>query len=577
MKKIFKKLLPTFKISFSLLTASYIYYKSNYYNLKCSNLDKTNLVSQSELVILMDKNNKVQEQLINKFLDSVGFIISNDFVSVKIIDTNHLTGQGLNSNILKSSNEDVKDSNDPKLFISNDQSYLIEIDPYDVITKPKKGLEYFRNLSSINVILKYTQLREAFKHITTDPMNRLIVVSNNYNTKELSLFMGKHTKIIVIQNEELIKKLELKDNVIYEYKTPKLPNKLKTVALEKFIQNNSLLKDENINPYIENNPISFLINFNLFRNEYTKIPNNNLPFDNENKIVTKEDYLRGNYYVKRNILELAEVNHSGIMKEINKKDKHLMFMYLPEYSYLQEKVIDYILYESNHLFEKILITTDKVFSEKNEIYDNSPLQSKLPQFFIKSTFSLSKGKGLYSLSYFKFPEDFNLFLDSKKEKFSFVSSYDNLTYSETLKATNFKEKILDPSFREFLLEIKHEGCPTCFMLGKMVDHLSQKFDKHKKPTKFFRIDSDNDIPLFGRFNATPTYLYVRKSKDCKKIELIVPLEKNEFVFKLKKYSLFNLDKIKYHPNLMFGFIVYNKKEFSEPGYDPDLDVRMFQV
>lgn len=190
------------------------------------------------------------------------------------------------------------------------------------------------------------------------------------------------------------------------------------------------------------------------------------------------------------------------------------------------------------------------------------------------------GGGTYNLNFFKFPEEFDKFLLSQKEKFDFVEDYDNLTFVEKLNGTNFVEKLIaDESFQECLLEIKHEGCPTCFMLGRMVDHLSQKFKKHDKMNqfRFFRIDTDNDIPLFGRFAATPTHLYLRKSEDKKKIDLVVPLEKNQFLFGLKKYSKLNLDSIKYHPNLMFGFFIYQKKEFSEVNYDPDLDVRAFQL
>eukprot|EP00340_Litonotus_pictus_P012112 CAMPEP_0170538218 /NCGR_PEP_ID=MMETSP0209-20121228/103180_1 /TAXON_ID=665100 ORGANISM="Litonotus pictus, Strain P1" /NCGR_SAMPLE_ID=MMETSP0209 /ASSEMBLY_ACC=CAM_ASM_000301 /LENGTH=241 /DNA_ID=CAMNT_0010839867 /DNA_START=1021 /DNA_END=1743 /DNA_ORIENTATION=+ len=239
-----------------------------------------------------------------------------------------------------------------------------------------------------------------------------------------------------------------------------------------------------------------------------------------------------------------------------------------------------ILYDSNHLFDKIFITEDKAFSEKHGFYNNNPMLSTLPQIYIKNTHSKSQGGGTFELSYFKFPDDFSQFLSSSLQPFKHVNKFDNKTYVESLNGENFKAKLLeDSSFRECVLEIKHEGCPTCLMLGKMLDHMSQKFHKHgklsssinnsKNKVRFFRIDSDNDIPLLGRFNATPVYLYIRKDKDNKKIEFIAPLEKQEFLFRLRKYCKNNLDRIKYHPNLTVGFMTYQNKEFSKPDYDPD--------
>lgn len=233
------------------------------------------------------------------------------------------------------------------------------------------------------------------------------------------------------------------------------------------------------------------------------------------------------------------------------------------------------------MFERIFISEDKDFCDKNNLYDNAPLQGSLPQIYIKSTYNKANGGGVYNFNYFKFAEEFDSFLFNKKEKFEYFNEYDNLTFVETLKGTNFLNRIMeDKTFREFILELKHEGCPTCFMLGKMLDHLSMKFYKHGllPKFKFFRIDTDNDIPMFGRFNATPTYLYVRKTKDLNNIQFVANIEKNEFLFKINKFSLLKtINKIKYHPNLMLGFYTYQKKEFCKKEFDPDHDVKMFEA
>lgn len=211
--------------------------------------------------------------------------------------------------------------------------------------------------------------------------------------------------------------------------------------------------------------------------------------------------------------------------------------------------------------------------------DHSGIPGEIPIIALKNSMEGSKAAGVYSFNYFKFPEEFNQYLSNKKEKFTYTDEYFNFSYVESLNATDFTRKIFDSSFREFILEIKHEGCPTCFMLGKMHDHLSQKTKKHglSKKLRHFRIDTENDIPLFGKFSATPTYLFVRKNKENTELELVVPLEKNDFLFSIKKYSRLNLDKIKYHPNLMYGFFIYQKREFAEKGFDPDVDVRVFDI
>ncbi len=212
--------------------------------------------------------------------------------------------------------------------------------------------------------------------------------------------------------------------------------------------------------------------------------------------------------------------------------------------------------------------------EFNELYNNSGIPNhELPQIVLKD-----KDKKFYSFNYFSFPDEFNQYLSKGKEEFKYVTPYDNLSYIETLNGANFKDKIFNSSFKEFILEIKHEGCPTCYMLGKMTDHLSQKMHKHKYLNKLpmFRIDTENDIGL-GQYLATPTYLFVKKSKDNDKIEQMIPLEKTEFISAIKRYSRYNLSKLNYHPNLMYGFINYQRKEFAKRDYDADVDLHPFKV
>jgi hypothetical protein len=251
-----------------------------------------------------------------------------------------------------------------------------------------------------------------------------------------------------------------------------------------------------------------------------------------------------------------------------------LLIFVSNYGQLKDKMLEFVLYDSQHLFDRITVTNNKDLMQYNELYNNTGIPNHdLPQIILKTP-----NKKLISFNYFSFPDEFNSYLTKGKESFKYEEPYDNLTHAESLSGKSFNDKIFNPKFREFILEIKHEGCPTCFMLGKMTDHLTQKMHKHKVLSKLpvFRIDTENDIG-FGTFLATPTYLFVRKSKDNKKIELIAPIEKNEFLLAIKRYSNYNLHKIQYHPNLMFGFITYQRKEFAKGNYDPDYDMQAFKI
>ena len=228
------------------------------------------------------------------------------------------------------------------------------------------------------------------------------------------------------------------------------------------------------------------------------------------------------------------------------------------------------------MLDEIQIVTSKDFAIKNEIFDTFQLSATLPQIFLIETKN-GRDRKIYNLNYFRFAKDFNNYLKGSQKMFSFKdNNIDNLTYVETINSLNFKEKIIDDkSFKEFIIEIKHEGCPTCYILGKMLDHLSQKFKKHKiNKVKFFRIDTANDLPYLGEFLATPTYLHCRKNEKGEIVQ-ISPLEKQNFIFDLRKASSYDLSKIRYHPNIGIGNHIYLQKEFLKKNYDPDMDLESF--
>lgn len=230
------------------------------------------------------------------------------------------------------------------------------------------------------------------------------------------------------------------------------------------------------------------------------------------------------------------------------------------------------------MFDRIHIINNKGLSDYVQLKQNEGLSLDMPDFFIKAT-SKSKLEGEYLFNYFNFPQEFNLFLKESKDQFKYFSPYDNKTLVKKLCANKIEEAIFDKNnkFRECIIEIKHESCPACFMLGKTFDHLSLKLNKHNilKKLPLFRIDNDNDVPLFGKFSATPMYIYIRKNRDNTRIEAINTLDKNDFIVGLRKSSRLNLNEIRYHNNLMVGFSLYQNKLFSKPDFNPDFDVQAY--
>jgi hypothetical protein len=339
-------------------------------------------------------------------------------------------------------------------------------------------------------------------------------------------------------------------------------------------------KKVDFNALYTSNPISLLTNFNFFRDELK------IDIEKFRKAELKESYtdtdryrLQKQFvYPTRHVVQLAENSKNRILESWKKPNKHYLFIYVPNYVMLKEQLFDEIMFKTSHLYDGIQVTNSKTFALKHKLYDPSQVSEDIPQIFMIETNNL-KDKKIFSFSYFRFPEEFMKYLNNKIEPFKQPVLMDNHTFVETVNNSTFKEKIIDDhSFREFMIEIKHEGCPTCFMLGKMFDHLSQKFEKHKKLKKlrFFRVDTHNDIPYLGEFAATPTYLFCRKDKNGN-IELISPVDKNDFLFKIKKLSNLDLSKIRYHPNLAYGFYIFQRQDFLKPNYEPDIDISGFSI
>ena len=476
------------------------------------------------------------------------------------------------------------------------------------------------NIFFYNYCDEMHELREHFRYLEK-PENKIILISsenyfsdfskseknnhyiNNKSTFEynkfkiLSTFKEKNTKIIFINNKKLIDYLKLDKDLLYVYYPPKMPNIMKNVEL--FLQENKLTQRYegiDLNKLFNLSPMNFILKFNFFRDEI-KINTNKIFFGNEKIHLENIQNLTFNKferikllkfisYPKKQVKQLANTEKKLFSKSWSQPNKNILFVYVPNWSFLKESIFNFILYDANHLFDEIQITNSRNFTVKNKIYDNSQISDDLPQLFIiesgengQNKINLLENKKIYSFNFFRFSNELQNYLRNKHPIYRRQVNVDNLTNVSFVNSKNFKSKILeDKKLKEFILEIKHEGCPSCFMLGKMFDHLSLKFKKHKceNKIKFFRIDTENDLRFLGEFAATPTYLFCKKNEKGE-ITFVAEIPKPEFIFRIKKYSNYDLSKIKYHPNLYFGFQVYQSKEFLKPDFDPDMDINGYQI
>ena len=510
---------------------------------------------------------------------------------------------------------------------------------FNILNDKRKNIPFALKEKLNNLLLFYycddmMEIKEHFKYLE-NPEHKVILVSNELflgekNTNKnkydseyeklnydkiaaLSLFKSKKTKIIFINNDKIKEKFNLKSDNIYIYYPPKLPYAMKNVEL--FMQENNLKqKYEGIdmNKLFNISPINFAIKFNFFRDEI-KINYNDLlknlyintkekyENNNNNKTLNKLpldliNFSKFNFnkndrqklqklftYPIRQVRQLANCDKSSFKENWNKyndnnrQNKNTLFVYLPTWAFLKENIFNFILYEANHLFDEIQITTSKNFTKKNNLYDTTQISDDLPQIFLINTNNSNSisSKKIYSFSYFKFSNELQNHLSNKLPLYTRSTSVENLTNVTFVNSKNFKEKILDDkNLKEFIIEVEHEGCPSCFMLGKMIDHLSLKLKKHKlqNKIKFFRIDTENDLRFLGDFAATPTYLFCKKNSKGE-ITFMNEIPKPEFIYRIKKYSNYDLNRIRYHPNLYFGFQVYQNKMFLKPDFDPDMDIK----
>ena len=584
------------------------------------------VIEEPKIYIIYDEENDLQAEMSDLILNNLQQNYFNTQFDFDL--SNKITIQKLSLKQIKENDDfnkitkyfniwNIKNKNEPLVLINN-QIIGEFINPYSLSTNINDKTKIkLNNLLAYEKIQNLKELREEFRYLENPKQTIVLINSDDITDREnsyifnrmISVFRDKNTKFLLVSDSKLKNYLNMEKGHIYKYYSNKLPYKAKDpdMALEEYFYNSEnspyslsqsqklpiheILTKEGIdlNSYMSSNNVALSLKFNLFRDKI-KIDkdlfqdNSNLVLEGEGEkgfILKKHDRIKFQKlisYPHRNVIKLGETDKKIIQHQWTLPNKHFLYIHVPTWVYLKENIFDNILFESSHLFDGVQISNSTNFSYKNGLYDDSQISGELPQIFIIETGdNPSTDRKVYSMNYFRFADDFNKYLKNRKELFKKQEVIDNFTYVQTVNSKSFEEKILkDNSFDEFMIEIKHEGCPTCYMLGKMFDHVSQKFYKHGylKNFRFFRVDTHNDLPFLGEFAATPTYLFCRKKEDGQ-IGFISQIEKHEFIFKLRKLSKYDFSKARYHPNIGFGFYLFQRQEFLKPNYDPDVDLGGF--
>lgn len=430
-------------------------------------------------------------------------------------------------------------------LINNSSIKQIKIKKHSFLNKYRfnSKIQCIFDVKRVNDILT---LKEEFRWLES-PQNRIILLTqnayDNIDINSFSRYINTKTKIITVSDNDLISYLDIQcDKCFYIYYPPKLPF---TLSTPEFV-------NQSLYPYFNWNPLRLLLKYKLFRDEML-IKNNNV------------------YIKQQGVVKYAETFHHKIKDNMQKQGRHL-FIYLPHWESINDDTIIKTLVDYNPVFDTVNITTSERLAKKLGLYQCNILINNIPQIFALHN-NANRQVIKYNLTYFHFKTNYDLLY--KNQLPEYISQIEIKGKSNVIEvnSNNFKDKVIsDNSFKEFIIEISKENCPSCFILGKMLDHLSLKLIKHNiDKLKLFRIDSNNDIPYIGEFNATPTYLFCRKNNKGL-IEYITQLNKDNFIEKLKEMSCLDLSKINYHKNLANGYLLYLNRYFEKDYFDPDFDL-----
>ncbi len=279
--------------------------------------DKSNTANNFCLVIKMNNSNKAQVVKATHILDLVNNISvkSNNNITFKIEEINTA-------------------SNDPQIILTYNKNN-IRLNLKRVLEEKHYFEEAINNITQTYSASSYSQIRDLFGFVMDDIRNNIIIIHQDYKGN-IDLFRSDKTKIIVIDNNDLIKKLKLDKDKIYEYKAPRLPYKLSASSLNNFLESQKEYDLEALSYYLNHNPKGFILNFGLYRNEYTEIPS-------EYTYSNIEDSIKSKFYKKENIIELGSIEPK-LGKEWKQSPGIDVLIYVSSYGQLKDNMLEFLLY-----------------------------------------------------------------------------------------------------------------------------------------------------------------------------------------------------------------------------------------
>jgi hypothetical protein len=409
---------------------------------------------------------------------------------------------------------------------------------YSYINSKQKQIQKYKNINSVS---SFNNLLFHFKYLS-HPKHRLIILNNTtFNSLPLStisiLSNIKNSKLLITTFKYNL----INNNIVYVYYPPKLPFVLSAPEL----YTHTLSQ----NKYLHlTNPFSILLHQGLYRNEYQLNKNTN-----------------SLQLAHKGIIQLAETNKSKIIQNITSaKNKHLI-IYIPSWNYLNDSKIENILYEKTSYFHTVNITTSKKLMLKYGIYDNTTLSDMIPQIVIIDNDNIqSKGRKLYSISYLKTNDSFKKFQNEELNGVERISKDENEENIVNLKAKDFYGKVVNnKKFDECIIEIYRKDCPGCVIMGKMYEDLGRQLKKDGiKELKLFKMDIEKEeCPMLGEFNATPTFVHIKKNNNKEGIQKVDYLDKDDFISKMKRISTIpKINNLEYNHDVSYAYLKFFKSK-----------------
>ena len=145
---------------------------------------------------------------------------------------------------------------------------------------------------------------------------------------------------------------------------------------------------------------------------------------------------------------------------MQRKGRHL-FIYLPEWTYINEDIIENFLYEKSAYFNSVNISTSKKFAKTHNLYESNLVIDCIPQVFIID--NTKKDKETYNLTYFKLDENYKKYLNKELSQCNINGSLSRnmFTYVKDINNESFQREIIeDKECKEYILEIYKDNCPA---------------------------------------------------------------------------------------------------------------------